>query len=64
MYPYEMMDVSWTCYDNHYTRYVNQTIMLCLNFYGEVCQLFLSKMEKEKKKKKSWKQPKCSWMDG
>ena len=38
------MDVSLTYCNNHFTIYVNQTIMLyTLNLYSDVCQLFLNK---------------------
>ena len=38
------MDVSWTYYGNHFTIYVNQTIMLyAFNLYSDVCQLFFNK---------------------
>ena len=43
-----MMDASWTYCDNHFTIYVNQTIMLYdLDLYSEICQLFLSKTGKK-----------------
>ena len=41
---YEKMDVSWTYCGNHFTIYVNQTIMLyLLSLYNHVFQLFLNK---------------------
>ena len=41
---YEKMDASLTYFGNHFTIYVNQTIMMkALKLYGEVCQLFLNK---------------------
>ena len=45
-----MMSVIQTYYDNHYTIYVNQIIMLyTLNLFSDVCQLFLSKTGKKKR---------------
>ena len=41
------MDVSQTYGGNHFTVYVNQTIMLyTLNLYSDACQLFLNKTGK------------------
>ena len=43
-YVYEKMNVSWNYFDNHFTRYVNHTIMLNdLNLYSNICQLFPKK---------------------
>ena len=48
-YLYEMMNVNWTCFYNHFTIYLNQTITLC-DLDSHVCQLFLNKTEENKKK--------------
>ena len=56
----EMMDASWTFCGNHFTVYVNQTIMLyALNLYSDVCQLFLNKIGEGSwlEKKKCWLNP-------
>lgn len=43
----EKMDVSWASCGNHFTIYVNQTVMLdTLNGYNDICQLFLIKIGK------------------
>ena len=50
-----MMDVSGTYCGNHFTIYVNQTIMLYpLNLYSDVYQLFLNKIGNKKKKQKKY----------
>ena len=42
-----MMDVIWTYFSDHFTIYVNLTIVLyALNLYRDVCQLFLNKIGK------------------
>ena len=47
-YLYEKMDISWTYCGNHFTIYVNHTIMLyALNLHSDVCQLFLNTTGKE-----------------
>ena len=44
---YEKTDVSWTYCDNHFTIYVNQTIVLyTLKLYSDLSWLFLSKTGK------------------
>lgn len=43
------MNVNLTHCGNHFTIYVNQSIMLCsLNLYNDVCQLFLNENEKNR----------------
>ena len=41
LYLYEMIDIHKT-YDNHFMVYVSQIIMLYLNLYSAVCQLYLN----------------------
>lgn len=44
------MDVSWNCCGDHFTIYVNQTIVpYTLNLYSDVCQFFIKKTEKKKR---------------
>ena len=44
---YEKVDVGWIFCGNHFTIYVNQTIMLrALNSYSDVCQLLFNKTGK------------------
>ena len=42
------MDAIQTYWVNHFTIYVSQTIMLyTLNFYSDICQLYLNKTGEE-----------------
>lgn len=44
----EKMDISWTYCENHFTIYVNPSIMLCtLNLHSDVHWLFLRKTGKK-----------------
>ena len=43
------MNVNWTCFYNHFTIYLNQTITM-YDLDSHVCQLFLNKTEENKKK--------------
>ena len=45
------MNVNWTCFYNHFTIYLNQTIIL-YDLDSHVCQLFLNKTGGNKNKKK------------
>ena len=45
----EKMGVTWTYHGNHFTIYVNETIMLyALNLQSNICQSFLSRTGKNK----------------
>ena len=45
---YKIIDVNWTYYDNHFTIYVNQAIILyALTLYSDSCRLFLNKTGRE-----------------
>ena len=53
--PKGKMDVSWPSCGNHFTVYVNQTIMsYALNLHGDTCQLFLKLRRKRKKDVMFW----------
>ena len=44
LYLCEKMDVSWTCWGNHFTMWINQTILLyALNLHKDVHQWFFNK---------------------
>ena len=50
-YLYQMMDVHYIYYGNHFMMYVSQIIMLyTLNLYRAVCQLYLNKTVRKKRK--------------
>lgn len=47
-----MLGFNGVYHNNHSTIYVTQTVMLyTLNLYRDMCQLFLNKTEKKKKKR-------------
>ena len=59
---YEKIDVSWTYWDNHFTIFVNQTIVLyTLKLYSDLSWLFLSKTGKTYTPKKFFLF--VSWID-
>lgn len=42
LYLYEIIDLSWACCNNHFTIYINQTMLHSLNLYNDIPVNYLS----------------------